>query len=91
VSAQDGPMLGALVELTHDLTARGAQVLAVGGNAALAAGAAYHLPGPDLPEPVAPLGLIVPAQLVVESLSRRLGLDPDAPRGLSKVTTTDPS
>jgi glucosamine--fructose-6-phosphate aminotransferase (isomerizing) len=91
VSAQNGPMLGALVELTHDLTARGAQVLAVGGNAALAAGAAHHLPGPDLPEPVAPLGLIVPAQLVVESLARRLGLDPDAPRGLSKVTTTDPS
>jgi glucosamine--fructose-6-phosphate aminotransferase (isomerizing) len=91
VAAQDGPMLGALVELARDLTARGARVLAVGGDAALAGVAAYHLPGPDLPEPVAPLGLIVPAQLVVESLARRLGLDPDAPRGLSKVTTTDPS
>jgi glutamine---fructose-6-phosphate transaminase (isomerizing) len=91
VAAQDGPMLGALVELARDLTARGARVLAVGGDAALAGGAAYHLPGPDLPEPVAPLGLIVPAQLVVESLARRLGLDPDAPRGLSKVTTTDPT
>jgi glucosamine--fructose-6-phosphate aminotransferase (isomerizing) len=66
-------------------------VLAVGGDAALAGAAAYHLPGPALPEPVAPLGLIVPAQLVVESLARRLGLDPDAPRGLSKVTTTDPA
>jgi glucosamine--fructose-6-phosphate aminotransferase (isomerizing) len=66
-------------------------VLAVGGDATLAAASAYHLPGPDLAEPVAPLGLIVPAQLVVESLARRLGLDPDAPRGLSKVTTTDPT
>jgi len=28
-------------------------------------------------------------QLMVESLARRLGLDPDAPRGLSKVTQTD--
>ena len=46
--------------------------------------------GPDLPELVAPLGLIVPAQLMVEALARRLGLDPDAPRGLSKVTQTDP-
>ena len=91
VAASDGPMLAPLVELAHDLTTRGARVVAVGGDAALAGAAAYHLPGPDLPEPVAPLGLIVPAQLVVESLARRLGLDPDAPRGLSKVTTTDPS
>jgi glutamine---fructose-6-phosphate transaminase (isomerizing) len=91
VAAQDGPMLGALVGLARDLTERGARVLAVGGDATLAGAAAYHLPGPDLPEPLAPLGLIVPAQLVVESLARRLGLDPDAPRGLSKVTTTDPS
>jgi glucosamine--fructose-6-phosphate aminotransferase (isomerizing) len=36
-----------------------------------------------------PLALVGPAQLVVESLARRLGLDPDAPRGLSKVTQTD--
>jgi glucosamine--fructose-6-phosphate aminotransferase (isomerizing) len=91
VAAPDGPMLGPLVELARDLSTRGARVLAVGGDAALAGSAACHLPGPDLPEPIAPLGLIVPAQLVVESLARRLGLDPDAPRGLSKVTTTDPS
>jgi glutamine---fructose-6-phosphate transaminase (isomerizing) len=91
VAAPDGPMLAPLVELARDLTTRGARVLAIGGDAALAAAAAYHLPGPDLHEPVAPLGLIVPAQLVVESFARRLGLDPDAPRGLSKVTTTDPA
>ncbi len=90
VAAQDGPMLGALVDLARDLTRRGGRVLAIGGDATLAAASAYHLPGPDLPEPVAPLGLIVPAQLMVESLARRLGLDPDAPRGLSKVTATDP-
>jgi glucosamine--fructose-6-phosphate aminotransferase (isomerizing) len=91
VAAQDGPMLTPLVELAGDLTARGAQVLVVGGDAALAAASAYHVPGPDLPEAVAPIGLIVPAQLIVESLARRLGLDPDSPRGLSKVTTTDPT
>jgi len=91
VAAQDGPMLAPLVELAGDLTARGAHVLTIGGDATLAAASAYHVPGPDLPEPVAPIGLIVPAQLIVESLARRLGLDPDAPRGLSKVTTTDPT
>jgi glucosamine--fructose-6-phosphate aminotransferase (isomerizing) len=91
VAAQDGPMLAPLVELARDLTARGAHVLAIGGDATLAAASSYHVPGPDLPEPVAPIGLIVPAQLIVESLARRLGLDPDAPRGLSKVTSTDPT
>ena len=91
VAAADGPMLTPLAELARDLTARGARVLAIGGDDTLAAASAYHVPGPDLPEPVAPIGLIVPAQLIVESLARRLGLDPDAPRGLSKVTTTDPA
>lgn len=91
VAAPDGPMLGPLTELAADLSARGARVLALGGDAALAATASYHLPGPALPEPVAPIALIVPAQLMVEGLSRRLGLDPDAPRGLSKVTATDPT
>jgi glutamine---fructose-6-phosphate transaminase (isomerizing) len=91
VAAQDGPMLTPLADLVTDLTGRGARVLTIGGDDRLAAASSYHVAGPALPEPVAPIGLIVPAQLVVESLARRLGLDPDAPRGLSKVTTTDPS
>jgi glutamine---fructose-6-phosphate transaminase (isomerizing) len=91
VSPQDGPMLSPITELAGDLASRGATVLALGGDSGLAAVAAHHLPGPDLPEPVTPIALVVPAQLVVESLARRLGLNPDAPRGLSKVTATDPS
>ncbi|MGC4110818.1 MAG: SIS domain-containing protein [Nocardioides sp.] len=91
VAAQDGPMLAPIVELAGDLAGRGAQVLGIGGDAALAASSTYHVPGPDLPEAAAPIGLIVPAQLLVESLARRLGLDPDAPRGLNKVTATDVS
>jgi glucosamine--fructose-6-phosphate aminotransferase (isomerizing) len=34
------------------------------------------------------MGLIVPGQLLAEALASRLGLDPDHPRGLSKVTQT---
>jgi len=30
----------------------------------------------------------VPGQLVVEALARRVGLDPDVPHGMSKVTLT---
>jgi glutamine---fructose-6-phosphate transaminase (isomerizing) len=84
-------MLEPLTDLARDLTERGARVLTIGGDHGLATASAYHVPGPELPEPVAPIALVVPAQLVVEALARRLGLDPDAPTGLSKITTTDPS
>ena len=38
---------------------------------------------------LAPLGLVVPAQLAIERTARDLGLDPDEPRGLAKVTRTE--
>ncbi len=89
VSAADGPMLSGMITLAEDLTERGARILGIGGDATFAGACDLRLPGPDLPELVAPLGLILPAQLTVEALARRRGLDPDAPRGLSKVTQTD--
>jgi glucosamine--fructose-6-phosphate aminotransferase (isomerizing) len=46
-----------------------------------------HLPvGPGLPAPLHPLVLTVPGQILAERVARRLGLDPDRPRGLAKVT-----
>jgi glutamine---fructose-6-phosphate transaminase (isomerizing) len=68
----------------------GAQAYAIGGGAGLAAACSRALPGTDLAEDVAPLALVVPGQLLVEALARRLGVDPDAPRRLRKVTQTDP-
>lgn len=50
---------------------------------------ASRRPPTSTPEAVAPLALVVPAQVMVEALARSQGLDPDAPRGLSKVTQTD--
>lgn len=91
VAAQDGPMVEPLVSLAADLTDRGARVVGIGGEARFADACAIHVPGPDLPEALAPLATIVPVQLVVEGLARALGLDPDHPRGLAKVTATDPS
>ena len=67
----------------------GVPVHSIGGGPALAAAADVALPGPDLPEQLAPLALVVPGQLAVEALARRLGLDPDDPAGLKKVTQTD--
>lgn len=89
VAAGDGPLLAGTTDLARDLRARGASVVGIGGDGAFAAACTAHVPGPALPEPVAPLGLVVPAQLAVEETARALGLDPDAPRGLTKVTQTD--
>lgn len=90
VAAADGPMLAPMTELAHDLAGRGATVVGIGGDAGFAAAVGHHVRGPALAEPLAPLGTIVPAQLVVERLARALGLDPDRPRGLSKITSTEP-
>ncbi len=89
VSAADGPLVGAMTELARDLRARGARTVGVGGDAAFAAGVDVAVEGPDLPETLAPLGLVVPMQLAIERAAVVLGLDPDAPRGLRKVTVTD--
>jgi fructoselysine-6-P-deglycase FrlB-like protein len=43
---------------------------------------------PSLPEHLAPFALIVPGQLLAEAVARAKGIDPDAPRGLRKVTQT---
>lgn len=89
VAAPDGPFTTPMADLATDLGQRGATVVGVGGDAAFATACAVHLPGPDLPEPLAPLGAVVPGQLVAERLARTLGLDPDAPRGLTKLTATE--
>jgi glucosamine--fructose-6-phosphate aminotransferase (isomerizing) len=89
VAPTDGPLLGGLTGLLVDLAGRGARTVGVGGDAAFAAAAGTAVAGPALPEPVAPIALAVPCQLLAEGLARALGLDPDAPRGLAKVTQTD--
>lgn len=90
LSAQNGPMTSGMTELVHDLRGRNVSAaVGVGGDEAFATAVDVHVAGPDLPEPVAPLALVVPVQLVVEALAQRLGLNPDSPRGLSKVTQSE--
>ncbi len=88
LAADAGPTLDGTVDLARRVTGAGARAYGIGGGDRLAAACTRALPGPRLPEWLAPLGLIVPGQLLTEALSRRLGLDPDRPRGLSKVTQT---
>jgi glucosamine--fructose-6-phosphate aminotransferase (isomerizing) len=69
--------------LTTELRDRGAQVVVIGS----ADGADITLPA-DMPEALAPVAAVVRAQQLARSLSLRMGFDPDAPAGLSKVTAT---
>jgi N-acetylglucosamine-6-phosphate deacetylase len=89
VAAGDGPVLPGMTDLAVAVGRRGGRAYGIGGDSAFQAACAAGLPGPDLPETLAPLALVVPGQLLVEALARRLGLDPDRPRGLTKVTQTD--
>lgn len=88
VAADSGPTLSGTVALARRVRGAGAGAFGIGGGAGLAEACTATLPGPVLPEWVAPLGLIVPGQILVENLARRLGVDPDVPRGLNKVTQT---
>ncbi|MGH3948001.1 MAG: SIS domain-containing protein [Pseudonocardiaceae bacterium] len=90
VAAPDGPMLPGMADLAAELGRRGATTVGLGGDPRFGASCDLTVAGPDLPEELASLALVVPAQITVEALTRRLGLDPDAPRGLSKITQTDP-
>ena len=87
LAAESGPTLQGTVDLARRVTGVGARAYGIGGGR-LAAVCTRALVGPQLPEWLAPLGLIVPGQLLTEALARRLGIDPDHPRGLSKVTQT---
>lgn len=89
VAPREGPVLSGLSGLVPDLRSRGAVVVGIGGDARLAHDADIAVAGPDLPESLAPVGLVVAGQLIAEGLARSLGLDPDAPPGLRKVTQTD--
>ncbi|WP_460357845.1 SIS domain-containing protein [Actinoallomurus acanthiterrae] len=89
VAADSGPTLAGTVALAERVVAAGARAYGVGGGSALSGATSCALPGPDLPEWVSPLALIVPGQLLTEALARGLGIDPDVPRGLDKVTQTD--
>jgi glucosamine--fructose-6-phosphate aminotransferase (isomerizing) len=89
VAGPSGPTLPGLVDLAATVRAAGSPVLGIGGDPGFREACDLAVPGPALSELLAPLALVIPAQLLVERLARRLGLDPDAPRGLKKVTQTD--
>jgi glucosamine--fructose-6-phosphate aminotransferase (isomerizing) len=85
--ASDDATLPAVVEAVERAREAGATIVASGNAAESIPGAEYVLASPRTASPLlSPLLSIVPGQLFAWALSRARGLDPDAPRGLSKVT-----
>jgi glucosamine--fructose-6-phosphate aminotransferase (isomerizing) len=85
--ASDDQTLPAVLEAAARARAAGATVIASGSAADSVVGADYSLPVPQPPSPLlAPLLSVLPGQLFAWALARTKGLDPDEPRGLSKVT-----
>ncbi len=89
VVATSGAVLADVVDLVDTLRERGAELLIVSDDQALLERAAVPMPlPPGVPEWLAPLVAVVPGQLWTLALAEARGLDPDHPRGLTKVTRT---
>jgi len=85
--AADDPTLPAVTEAAERIRSAGATLVASGTAAGALGSADYALPVPLPPLPLlAPILSVVPGQLFALALARAKGLDPDEPRGLSKVT-----
>lgn len=81
--AHPGPAAADVLELCSDLTTRGATVRVVGPVPGASCGWAA-----EAPEMLAPVLAVLRGQQLALALARRLGVDPDHPAGLSKVTLT---
>lgn len=78
-----GPAHEDVRALIDELRARGGNVLAVAADA----DSDLTLPA-DMPDALAPVAAVVRGQQLACGLALRLGYDPDAPEGLSKITVT---
>ena len=85
--ATDDETLDVVVEAAARIREAGATLIASGPAANAIPDAQYRLPVPKPPMPLlAPLLSVVAGQLFAGAVARAKGLDPDRPRGLSKVT-----
>jgi glucosamine--fructose-6-phosphate aminotransferase (isomerizing) len=87
--APSGRVLDDIEQLARLLEGRSAELIAISDEPRVLGRARAGLPLPaGMPEWVSPMVAVVPGQLWAVALARTRGLDPDQPRGLSKVTET---
>ena len=87
--APPGKAQPGMSSLVGNLGDRGAELVVITDNSTMLdkASAKFPVPG-SLAEELAPVLYAIPIQLLAENLAHLKGLDPDSPRGLSKVTET---
>ena len=83
----DGAGATAMRPVLERMSERDADLLVLGGLQAVGYGTVSY-PLEPLPEDLAPIADIVPLQWLALEMALARGFDPDAPRGLAKVTRT---
>ncbi len=87
--APKGTLLGYMKEFVATLRARRPEIIAISDAPEILEHATTALPVQEgAPEWLTPVLAVLPGQLLAFHLSRAKGIDPDVPRGLSKVTVT---
>jgi glucosamine--fructose-6-phosphate aminotransferase (isomerizing) len=88
VVASDSPVLDKVISNMQEVRARGASVIAVGGDSA-APHADAVLRVPDADWMLQPLLAVIPLQLLAYRIARLRGLNVDQPRNLAKTVTVE--
>ncbi len=84
-----GKVRPGMASLVEGLREKGAEVVVISDDQELTSGApAGFLVPASCPEELSPVLYAIPPQVLAHDLARLKRLDPDAPRGLSKVTET---
>lgn len=88
VVAPSGRTYPQMEEMAQQLLARGAELIVLSDRPEILGSARTRLNLPPVDEFVSPLTSVVEGQLFANFLAEAKGLDPDQPRGLTKVTVT---
>jgi len=87
--APSGTLQPAMEEFTRGLVERQAEIIAISDSKEILGHGALQFPLPaGVPEWLTPMVAVMPGQLLAMNLAVAKGLNPDAPRGLHKVTVT---
>jgi glucosamine--fructose-6-phosphate aminotransferase (isomerizing) len=87
--APPGKAQPGMSSLVENLGNRGAELVVISDDdSMLDKASAKYAMSDSIPEELSPVLYAIPIQVLAENLARLKGLNPDAPRGLSKVTET---
>ena len=86
-AGKTSPVNSMVVDLVSKLQDRAASVVVIGPEDC-GVTANHQILVPNIQESLIPILMAPPSQMMVEATARAKGLNPDTPRGLTKVTQT---